>query len=209
MFWTHIFDLLLKLAILFLNIICLISFLPKFQYHDIVCICLSILLSSIIYVYFLRTLGSYLYCKLVLKMNISFNEAKQLNPSLAPYPFNLTRFEWLPFTEIKSIPKEKRFHQMLQIQNDWQNNKKQEYIQQKNNFLNANTTLKVIQYLIWTLVGVFFITSYLQVPPAIYIINLYCTILDTNEYSPMFIGSILTLLLTPIHLYIQKRINDK
>lgn len=103
--WTHLYDLLAKISSIFIStmLISEISFEFSKPYYEFIA---SMLFAILFYVFFLRTLSSYLYCKLNLKMNLSFKEAKKFNKVLSPNPFTLKKNAhlWLPLKEVKLVP---------------------------------------------------------------------------------------------------------
>lgn len=208
MIWTHIYDLIVKLGTLFLSIFAL-TLIPFFEEQGVLIVILSIIFSVIAYTIFLRTLGSYLYCRLTLKMPVTMKQAKTLNKGLAPIPFQFGDFSWLPLTEVKNID-DNKYDMALSLIDQWTMKRRerwQKIIEQSTGFV------KFIEILMAVIFIGMLATSHFNIPPASYIIELYCKIFDTNEYHPMLIGSLTSFIfifpLILIKKVIQKKQNGK
>jgi hypothetical protein len=60
---------------------------------------------------------------------------------------------------------------------------------------------KILQAVAVTIVVASFLTSLLELPPATFLIKYYCSIFDTDRYSPIVIGGIMVIVgLLPILL---------
>lgn len=200
MFRTHIYDLIAKLGILFISIPVLIN-LPYIDHPAFLFIMIA-LISVVFYIFFLRTLGSYLYCRLTLKMNIRFNEAKALNEALSPNPFRYFDMKWLPLKEVKALEESKKYPAALELLAVWTEERKQRRQAQKDTFNNNPAFIKVLDVLTVLVCLGFLATSILDLPPASYVIRLYCHVFDTTHYSPMLIGMLMTLVVVlPIFFY--------
>jgi len=71
--------------------------------------------------------------------------------------------------------------------------------------------IKALDISIAVLFVVFLATSHFDVPPASFFIGQYCKLFDTNKYSPMLIGALMTLAVAlPIYglkLYLKRKPN--
>ena len=208
MIWTHVYDLALKLIVLFLSIF-LFTSLPVFDDHVIVLIITSFAVSIIFYIFFLRTLGSYLYSRFTLKMPVSFAQAKQLNEALAPNPFFTNDLKWLALNEIKELDPDTKYEVALKLLVKWKEQKKEARKLQIEKFKRSSSQSKFFEITLAVLVVLCFVTSFLELPPANLIIKYYCIFFDTNSYSPILIGSILTLIVLFPILLIKKVIENK
>jgi hypothetical protein len=182
MIWTHIYDLILKLVTLFLSIIIMIQF-PFSQDYDVISILIGVILFFVSYHYFIRTLATYLYCKLTLKMNVSFSQAKQLNNAFSPV-FSL-HMQWLPMTEIKPLDDSIKYEVALATYLKWEEDKKRERKQNVQDFKNAGQRTKILTVIMYVLVGYFMIAGFMNLPPANYLTLAYCKLFDTDKYYPI------------------------
>src|SRR6187399_563137 len=98
MAWTHLYDLLLKLATLF-ALIGLGVLLPLSDVHG-AWITLGALVAYFIgYNRFVRTLSTWLYCRLTLRMEVNIAQARTLNDAFTPgWPMQR---QWLPMKDLK------------------------------------------------------------------------------------------------------------
>ncbi len=208
MFWTHIYDLVMKIGVLFLSIIILHN-IPFLEDKGIVVTCVSLIISVVSYILFLRTLGSYLYCRLSLKMPINFKQAEALNEALAPNPFPFTNLLWLPLKEVKDLHVEHKYETAIALLYQWKLDKQRKREEQINQSKNNSPIIKGLERLSVVIVLASFATSFLKLPPATFVIQYYCNLFDTNEYSPFFISCIMTIVcLLPIIL-IKRKLENK
>jgi hypothetical protein len=190
--WTHIYDLTVKIGVIVLSVITFTN-TPYFEDYPILLISLSLAVSIFLYLIFLRTLGSYLYCRINLKMPVSLDRAKALNDALSPNPFSIYGHEWLHLKEVKYLDDDKKYATALQMLEQWRIEKITERKKQVEDFKNASPLSKAYQVAIVLMAVVFLLTSFLNIPPASYVIRYYCQLFDTDEYSPILIGCLMIL----------------
>lgn len=182
MMWTHLYDLVLKLVTMFL-VIMLIVQVPVVGSNAFVGILLVIILFFVSYYLLIRTLATYLYCKLTLKMNLSFKQAKKLNDAISPV-FSLD-MQWLPMTEIKALDDNIKYEVALNTYAIWKEEKQKKMQQRLLDFKAAgqqSKTLTVVQYV---LVAYIAIASFMNLPPANYLTIAFCKLFDTDKYYPI------------------------
>jgi hypothetical protein len=194
MIWTHKYDLAIKIVTLVICafIIYLITTLeiPALEDRGMLIALPIIGLGIIFYALFFRTIGTYLYCRLVLKMKIGFKQSAALNNAFAPNPF--TNLKWLPMIEIRGLDDDKKYEVALTILKNWENDNTKKRTVDKNDYKNQPTYGKLLYLVMFAIIIFSFLASLLEIPPATYLIQYYCKIFDTQEYSPVLIGAILT-----------------
>ena len=96
MAWTHVYDLLLKLATL-LALVGLGVLLPVADGEVGWVIVSALVLYFIAYNWFVRTLSTWLYCRLTVRMELTIVQARSLNDAFTPaWPMQR---EWLPMKD--------------------------------------------------------------------------------------------------------------
>ncbi len=190
MIWTHIYDLILKLVTLLLSIIIMIQF-PFSQNYAVISIIIGVILFFVSYHYFIRTLATYLYCKMTLRMNVNFSEAKQLNNAFSPL-FSL-HMQWLPMTEIKSLNDSKKYDAALDIYKRWDEEKKKERAQHMQDFKSSGKWTKILTITMYCFVVYFVVATFMNLPPADFVTEVYCRIFSTDNYYPILTGLVLVL----------------
>lgn len=116
MIWTHIYDLLLKLLTLFACIVLLIQ-VPNLEDHGVMLLLIVLLTWFVAYHFAVRTLATYLYCRLTLRMDIHLKQAKQLNNAFSP---SLPRsMKWLPMKELRHLDSPDKFSIALKMYQHW------------------------------------------------------------------------------------------
>lgn len=210
MFWTHVYDLLIKFSVLSLSIIFLIS-IPFFENKGILVGLLSLVISILSYILFLRTTGSYLYCRLALKMGIIFNQAKNLNAAIAPSPSQFSNFNWLPLTEVKYLEEDKKYETALSLLNNWELEKATHKSKEIEKFNNNSLAIKILDIISIIIVFASFFTTVFQLPPATFLIKFYCNFFNTEKYSVTLISVIMIIIvllpLLPLRKLIDKSAN--
>lgn len=182
MIWTHIYDLILKLFCL-LAPIALLAQIPFLEQHNALLFVFSFILSGLSYYAFFRTLGSQLYSQLVLKMPLSFSEAKKLNAAFAPLiPFP---FEWLPMKEIAQVEAHLKYEMALQILHEWQTENKLKRAQYLSHFSNSSLKTKIMTGLAYLTIAYLIVASFINIPPVSYLSAAYMGLFNTNEYYPI------------------------
>ncbi|MBS1512884.1 MAG: hypothetical protein JST86_18725 [Bacteroidetes bacterium] len=194
MVWTHIYDLLAKLLSLAITAV-ILQLLPLYDLGTPVIALITIGISVSIYIVFFRTLGSYCYCRWKLGMPVTFNEAKILNNALSPNPFRNPGSKWLTLQEVKSMQTEDKYASALQLLQQWE--EKKEKVKQEESEKQQNKTAgeKFFEILTVVIIISVFLTVFFEQPPATYVIQYYCKLFDTQEYSPILIGGIMVLVI--------------
>ncbi len=187
MIWTHIYDLLLKIATLFVSIFILMQ-IPVLPDYPWVMLFLIGAVFFGLYFTLVRTLATYLYCRYTLKMDVNLNEAKQLNGAFTPM-FSL-RMKWLPMKELIKVNDASKFQMALDIYKKWDDQNNQKTKQEIQNFKNAQQRTKVLTVLMYLLVGYFTLAGFLDWSPANYLTTAYCKLFNTSHYYP-FLNSVL------------------
>jgi hypothetical protein len=73
-----------------------------------------------------------------------------------------------------------------------------------------STKVKMLEYSILVVFIFLLITSHFDFPPSSYFASIYCNVFNTNEYPPMLITGILTLIYAiPIYFIKKKLIINK
>lgn len=137
-------------------------------------------------------------------MTIDFTQAKKLNDALSPNPFPFTSLKWLSLKEVKGLDKENKYNAAIELLDKWTEEKRVNREAQIEKFKNSLGQSKVFEVVMSLLVVICFITNFLNLPPASFAIKYYCNFFDTDKYSPMLIGGILTLILLLPVLLIKK-----
>lgn len=190
MFWTHIYDLIFKLITL-IGTIVIMDKLTSIENNPKILIILSIIIAFILYKYIIRTLATYLYCKLTLKMNLNLSQAKQLNDAFSPV---ISRdLKWFPMTELRNMDSDNKFQIALNHYNQYRETLKQDKVQQIKDFNNAEQKTKILTVLKYGLYAYFAVAVVFNLPPSNFITQLFCVVFNTENYYPIL--NILILLL--------------
>jgi len=96
----------------------------------------------IVYLKITRTLGSWLYCKYTLKIDLDFNQAKQLNRVLAP--LNPAR-EWLDLKDYKNYHGADAFESLLKAANLFDDYNKVKTFEKLQQFKSMSVSKKILQ----------------------------------------------------------------
>ncbi len=201
--WTHLYDLILKFLSLIL-ILFLVLAVPGLIDHPFIAFLFLSVLWSLSIIYVVRTPGSWLYCRIRLKMPVSFSQASKLNHVLSPNPFlfKLHGQEWQPLLEVLEVESEERFDLAMEIADIWEINRALKAHQTKKVLRNAPVKSKFILLIMGVVVAYCFIAAFAELPPANYYIRLYCQVLDTREYSVSLIACLMILtIIGPIALF--------
>jgi hypothetical protein len=207
---THIYDGLFKLLSLIIAsaiIFCGDTFLDKIENHYLhitVFISLLLVLFTLIFYGFFRTIGSYLYANRSLKMNITMAQAKNLNPAFSPFLFSNS--DWLPMLELKDNTTDVKYNIALQHLEYWQAEKKHQRLLEKKEFKDYNLAQKIIHILRNIAVVGAAITGFLNLPPASYITNFICKVFNINSYIPILNIAILLIPIFLISEFLKKQL---
>ncbi len=199
MFWTHIYDLTGKFVCLLIAVVLAIS-LPGHD-NEILQMVIIFILIPLLYFSIFRTLGSYLYCKLRLKMELNFSEAKKLNAALSP--LLLSNFKWLPLTEVKTLEPSIKYEAALKLCEEWEKENKNKLQEHINKFNLSSPKTKLFNILVILLIVFFGIASVMNIPPASYVTQGYQLIFGPEGYNPL-VNFILLALAT---ILIAKKLN--
>ncbi|MBX7227156.1 MAG: hypothetical protein K1X55_14065 [Chitinophagales bacterium] len=140
-------------------------------------IVLSMILAVLLYLGFFRTLGTYLYAKFILKMELSLAQARQLDGAFAP--INFKNMSWLPMKELRNIEHDKRFEVAIEIYQKYSQK------QQIENNIPKTTKTKILRLLMYSLMIYFAIAGFMNLPPANFLTNIFCSIFKTEKYYPV------------------------
>jgi hypothetical protein len=196
MFWTHIYDLIVKVVTLGLCLLLAFN-IPILEGSPVLIIALAVIAFFAVYTLWMRTLATYLYCWMTLKMDIDFGQAKMLNPAFTP---TLPQ-EWLPMEHLKDEPKEDRFTMALAASREWEEANKSDWTRKMEDFSNLSNRTKVLKVVMYLLIAYFFVASIANWPPASYVTWAYCTLFNTDTYYPFL--TILILLFPTILIFKQ------
>lgn len=206
MFRTHLIDGLIKLGLLF-ALILLLANIPFFEGKGFLLLFTIAFLSIILYVFIFRTLGSYLYAKWMLKMPLSWTQAKKLNEGLSPFSNHF--MTWLPLKQVKNLDDDIKYKTAVELIERWKienQNKKQEAFE---SFKSGSNLAKTLKFIYITYIVVCLLTSFFNLPPASYVIEWYCVYFGDDSYSPMFIWAIMMLPVLIIVLLLKKKYGFK
>lgn len=197
MTWTHPYNLLAQFVSFLLPIFILIN-IPYFEEgKGIAIFIISLVTAILLYIYFFRTLGNYLYCRLNLKMKISFSQTKKLNDAFAPNPF-LNGRKWLPLNILSDmrIDSEEKYIIALEQMEAWKAASKKEKIKASEDFKNSSVRTKIFGYVLVSFLIISLISSFFNFPPASLFIKLYCETFEEDRYPIILMG------LLPVFVFI-------
>lgn len=209
MIWTHFFDLLLK-AGAFVLIIILALLIPGLMDDPIRGMVLIFVLWVLSLIFIVRTPGSWLYCRIRLKMPITFSQASKLNGVLSPNPFrfHIGGNKWLPMKEVLLVERDMRYQEALRIATAWLEERERINEERKQEMRNATGTSKIFTGLIVAAFVFCIVTAFAELPPATYYIRWYCRIFDTDRYPVLLIACLMILtIIGPIALI--KKIKER
>lgn len=176
---THTIDMIMKFISMLTSLFFSLS-IPVLEDKGVILMSIMVALSVVLYIYFFRTLGSFLYCRLILKMPVTVNEAGKLNPALAPNPFAAGGMEWLPLREVKQLSPDERYNAALKIMENWMAAKRAELAKK-------SRLLRTYEIIAGVLLVVFYIMISENIPPAGYVIKMFCDWIGTDFYSPLLL----------------------
>ncbi len=195
MFWTHLYDLIFKL-ISFAMVLAVVLSISFFEEKNVAVALIIAVLYFLVYNYVFRTFATYLYCRLTLKMNVTLNQAKQLNNAFSP--LLPTSLEWLPMRELRDMDDDVKYQVALHLYNEWIEEKRQHWITFTQDFKNSSLGTKLLTITMYGLVVYFMLAGILNWQPVLFLGREYCMIFYSNTYPSFWIGiicSALTLLL--------------
>lgn len=190
--YTHFFDLLAKALSLGISMAVIFG-IPDLPDHGFLIATLTIIPSFLVFVLFFRTLGSYCYARFSLRMDLSWGQAKKLNAALSPMFTLKTNMEWLPLKEVKELEPEEKYNTALSLTAEWQQDHRDWWTDKATRLKNASFMVKLLTVIQWLLCIFFFIASFLNLPPASYLSQLYMSLFETNSYSPTINALVLTI----------------
>jgi hypothetical protein len=205
MVWTHFFDLLFKLiSIIPTFIIAIAAMMPYYtdEGPGILSVLLILAFWYVIYKYLFRTLSTYLYCRISLKMKVSFEEARQLNEAYTP----IFGMKWLPMKELRNARNIDKYQVALGIFRAWDEERRQDRQQTWAEFNHSGLGTRALTVLKYLLIVYFCIAVINGWPPADFLISVYCRLFDTERYYPALIMIILILPVVWIFKAIDKNI---
>lgn len=160
--YTHLYDIICKASSLILGL-SIATLIPNSDNDPMTIIIGGLTLFVGLYFGFFRTLSSLAYCKFTLKMDITFSQAKQLNPALSP--LTLRSLHWLPLKEIKTLLTEQKLEAALATQAAWlaiRNAKRKQVLPQ---FLSSSIKTKTVTLLGHCGAVYFGIATFVDLPP--------------------------------------------
>jgi len=178
--WTHIYDLLVKAIALALSFV-LFEGILNIEADQWLMVTGVLLVSVLLYYAVLRTLGSYLYALISLQMPINWRQARSLNKALSP----VLDMRWLPMKEVKAVKEPLRYEAALRLCSDWDLERRQKRGDQLAWFQKLDGLSQVVNVVLVLLFLAIMTVSILNVAPASYVTEAYCTFFNTEEYYPM------------------------
>lgn len=112
--YTHIYDLIFKLGLIFLAII-ISTQIPFLESMGFAAALVFMVLFMGLYYLYGRTFSTYLYCRFSLKMNLTLEQAKPLNGAFSP----VLSLEWLSMKELKNVEDHLKYETTLAIYEAW------------------------------------------------------------------------------------------
>lgn len=179
MFWTHFYDSLLRVVTLIGLLWLYFHFFP----HDDSSLGFLMVFVAwgLLYFYGVRTLASYLYCRLTLGMRVSLQQAQSLNGAFSP----VASLYWLPMREIKQVDPDLRYDRALELFQQWEEAKYQEQQRQIADFRGAARRTQIMTVLMWLSAGYALLAGVSDLPPSNYLTVLFCTVFNTQTYYPL------------------------
>ena len=203
MFWTHLYDLIFKL-ISFAMVLAVVLSISFFEEKNIAVALIIAVLYFLVYNYVFRTFASYLYCRLTLKMNVTLNQAKQLNNAFSPlFPINL---QWLPMRELRNMDDAVKYQVALHLYNEWIEERRLYWINITQDFKNSSSGTKLLTFTMYGFVVYFMLAGILNWQPVLFLGRVYCIIFYSNTYPPFLIGIICSALTVLLFKAIDKNI---
>jgi hypothetical protein len=201
MTWTHIYDLFLKLAVLFVVIFSLMI-IPGFDDANGAVVIGAVMIGWLgLYHFVGRTISTYLYSRFTLGMKLSLDQARQLNDAFTPPIF---RRQWLPMKDIRALDEAIRYPTALARTQDWMAQRSAERKQQFDEFHSSPLWHKGAMVLLVLSMAYLFFACILELPPADSVIQWYCSTFDTDRYSPMLIWLAMLIPLMLVYALIRK-----
>lgn len=189
---SHFFDLVLKMALLVVLIVAFVILPDSTGLPRAVSVSLAIVLWLVLYMAFLRTLGTFLYCRYRLGMILTMNDAKLLNDAVTP--INVFQREWLPLKEVRGLPAQERLGAALLKVAEWRRAKEAERAAVTQDFKDRSAGQKVMGVAMIIGAAYLFGATIAEWPPMNYIISGYCSLLGTDKYPVMLLWLIAVLI---------------
>lgn len=176
MFFSHIYDNILKIATLFLCAVLSLA-IPGFEDNTLFVLAFMLALFLIVYFAFVRTVATFLYCRFTLKMPLTLSQARQLNEAVTPVFF--WQMKWLPLAEIKDMEPSLKFGKTLELYAAWKETNRQERKQNWVDFKQAGTRTKLLTVIMYFLVGYLSLASFFSWPP----VNIFGDTQDESMFN--------------------------
>lgn len=203
MIWTHIYDLLLKMATFGL-IILGFSFFPIGINNFFILFIIGFIMFFTVYNFILRTLATFLYCKFTLKMELTLAQAKHLNNAFSPiFPPNV---KWLPMEDLKQTDSINKYEIALETLNKWEIEKVENKRIEIQDFKQSSNKTKFLTVLMYIIIIYFGIASHFNLPPSNYLTAIFCKVFNTEKFYPVINMLILAYLTNLIFTKIDKNI---
>lgn len=203
MFWTHLYDLLLKIVTV-LFIILAFSFFPSMIDNFFITFIIGILLFFVIYNFVLRTIATFLYCKFTLKMDLTYAQAKHLNNAFSPiFPPNV---KWLPMEELKQLESINKYEIALETLKKWEIEKRENNKREIQDFKQSSNKTKFLTVLMYVIIIYFGFASHLNLPPSNFLTAIFCKVFNTEKFYPIINLLILAYITNLIFIKIDKNI---
>jgi hypothetical protein len=189
MAWSHLYDLLLKIAALF-AVIGLVLLVPGMaDAHP--ALLLSMVLGGWFAAYHLvfRTLSTFLYARFTLGIPLDLSQAKALNDAFTPaWPMQR---QWLPMKDLKAMDRSLRHGEALRRLAAWKGEHQAKQAAERQANAARTPANKAALAVMIAAIPLLLIASVAQLPPADRVIAFYCTAFDTDTYSPMLVWVIM------------------
>jgi hypothetical protein len=155
---------------------------PMLKANKFIGILVVVSLSLLIYHVAIRTLATFLYCRISLGIPLSLKQAKEFDDIFTPtFSTDLT---WVSMSEIKKLPESERYAMASQINARWKEQKEHSKNQHIQNFKESKSKTKILTMTMYALIIYFIIASFLNLFPANKIAEIYCSIFQTQKIYP-------------------------
>ena len=187
-FWTHIYDLLMKVISLIATaaiVICIVQSLHLTRHVVGLIAASSVLVIGIpLYLFIFRTIGSLLYCRISLRAKFSFSEARQFDSVLAPMIPQL----WCPLTEVREVAEQEKFAEALRRAEFWKQERVQFKLDRAVRLGEQTGTFRLVRGVLMALTFIGFAMGFFVIPPFDKLADFQASFGDDHKYSPMLNG---------------------